>query len=305
MNFNYIGKLSISNFSKKVKNINSWEDYQFRQKTYEVHKYTKTIPLIFDEDFKHKDPTYHKQYNNYKEEIEKIKKVFTKKFGQGYIIRAILVNLPAQKIIPEHIDGGDSLNSCKRIHVPLITNDKILFTVGYETKNLKVGEMWENRELLKLIIPKPKFIILYRPVLECLASFVKITKAKDNEILCEQLLDRDDNFGRSLWSIQNIIKSKEDYILIKYNDFVLNPNAEVKKIFNFLKTPFETLKTSNINQFSINNIEYNDDIFEVPLHTIRTNRIKKDIYKIEDYLPKKLIEKYSEVDKSILQHEYK
>ena len=138
MNFNYIGKLSISNFSKKVKNINSWEDYQFRQKTYEVHKYTKTIPLIF-----HKDPTYHKQYNNYKEEIEKIKKVFTKKFGQGYIIRAILVNLPAQKIIPEHIDGGDSLNSCKRIHVPLITNDKILFTVGYETKNLKVGEMWE------------------------------------------------------------------------------------------------------------------------------------------------------------------
>jgi len=143
MNFNYIGKLSISNFSKKVNHINSWEDYQFRQKTYEVHKYTKTIPLIFDEDFKHKDPTYHKQYNNYKEEIEKIKKVFTKKFGQGYIIRAILVNLPAQKIIPEHIDGGDSLNSCKRIHVPLITNDEILFTVGDETRNLKVGEMWE------------------------------------------------------------------------------------------------------------------------------------------------------------------
>ena len=163
----------------------------------------------------------------------------------------------------------------------------------------------KNLELLKLIIPKPKFIILYRPVLECLASFVKITKAKDNEILCEQLLDRDDNFGRSLWSIQNIIKSKENYILIKYDDFVLNPNAEVKKIFNFLKIPFETLKTSNINQFSINNVEYNDDIFEVPLHTIRTNTIKKNIYKIEDYLPKKIIEKYSEVDKSILQHEYK
>ena len=51
----------------------------------------------------------------------------------------------------------------------------------------------KNLELLKLIIPKPKFIILYRPVLECLASFVKITKAKDNEILCEQLLDRADN----------------------------------------------------------------------------------------------------------------
>ena len=33
-----------------------------------------------------------------------------------------------------------------------------------------------NLELLKLIIKKPKFIILYRPILECLASFIKIEK---------------------------------------------------------------------------------------------------------------------------------
>jgi hypothetical protein len=31
-----------------------------------------------------------------------------------------------------------------------------------------------NLELLKLIIKKPKFVIIYRPVLECLASFIKI-----------------------------------------------------------------------------------------------------------------------------------
>ena len=86
-------------------------------------------------------------------------------------------------------------------------------------KVIALSRSKKNLQLLKLIIPKPKFIILYRPVLECLASFVKITKAKDNEILCEQLLNRDDNFGRSLWSIQNIIKSKEDYILIKYDKY--------------------------------------------------------------------------------------
>ena len=163
----------------------------------------------------------------------------------------------------------------------------------------------KNLQLLKLIIPKPKFIILYRPVLECLASFVRITNFKNNEILCEQLLSRDNNFGKSLWSVQNIISNKEDYIIIKYNDFVSNPNVEIEKIFNFLKIPFKTLKTSNINKFLINNVRYNDDVFGIPLHDIRTNKIEKNSYKIEDYLSNKIIEKYSEADKIILQHEYK
>jgi len=142
-------------------------------------------------------------------------------------------------------------------------------------------------------------------VLECLASFVRITNFKNNEILCEQLLSRDNNFGKSLWSVQNIISNKEDYIIIKYNDFVSNPNVEVEKIFNFLKIPFKTLKTSNINKFLINNVRYNDDVFGIPLHDIRTNKIEKNSYKIEDYLSNKIIEKYSEADKIILQHEYK
>ena len=142
-------------------------------------------------------------------------------------------------------------------------------------------------------------------MLECLASFVRITNFKNNEILCEQLLSRDNNFGKSLWSVQNIISNKEDYIIIKYNDFVSNPNVEIEKIFNFLKIPFKTLKTSNINKFLINNVRYNDDVFGIPLHDIRTNKIEKNSYKIEDYLSNKIIEKYSEADKIILQHEYK
>ena len=171
----------------------------------------------------------------------------------------------------------------------------------------------KNLQLLKLIIPKPKFIILYRPVLECLASFIKVinpsANAKNNEMLCDYLLSRDDNIGKSMWSIQNIISNKEDYIIINYDDFVLNPNVEVKKIFKFLKIPFKSLNTSNISQFSINDVQYNDGVFNTffgePLHTIRNNKIEKNSYKIEDYLPKKIIEKYSEVDKTILQHEYK
>ena len=143
MNFNYLGKKDVSTIADKVKKITEWDRYTFRQKTYEVHQHTKTIPLIFDEDFKHNNPTYHSTYKDYEKDIKKFERFFTKKLGEGYIIRAILVNLLAKKNIPEHIDKGFSLDMCKRIHIPIITNNKVFFDVGGEKINLKKGEMWE------------------------------------------------------------------------------------------------------------------------------------------------------------------
>jgi len=143
MNFNYIGKTNITTLKNKIKKITEWDKYTFRQKTYDVHKHTRTIPLIFDEDFRHENPTYHFDYKTYKNEINKFKNIFSKKFGKGYIIRAILVNLRAQKNIPNHIDNSASLDICKRIHIPIITNNKVFFNVGGERINLKKGEMWE------------------------------------------------------------------------------------------------------------------------------------------------------------------
>ena len=143
MNFNYVGKTNVTSLIKKVKKIMDWNTYQFRQKTFDVHQYTKTLPLIFDEDFRQTNPTYHTKYSEYKKEMEKFKNIFSKKFGKGYIIRAILVNLPSQKNIPTHIDNGDSLHFCKRIHIPVVTDNKVYFDVGEEKRNLKTGEMWE------------------------------------------------------------------------------------------------------------------------------------------------------------------
>ena len=150
MNFNYIGKTDVSTIASKVKKINIWDDYIFRQKTYDVHKYTKTIPLIFDEDFRNHNPTYHFNYSIYKNEMNKFKNIFSKKFGKGYIIRALLVNLEAQKNIPNHIDNSFSLDICKRIHIPIITNNKVIFNVGEEKINLKKGEMWEINNSKKI-----------------------------------------------------------------------------------------------------------------------------------------------------------
>jgi hypothetical protein len=153
-----------------------------------------------------------------------------------------------------------------------------------------------NLQLLKSIIKKPKFIILYRPVLECLASFIKIEKPIDVELRCNQLLQKEDIIGKSLWSIKNIIQNKEDHIIINYNDLVNNTNDTLKKIFNYLEVEFENIDINNIKQFSTNNISYDDNVLPFDLHTIRTNNIEFNKYNIKDYLPLNIIKKYSNLD---------
>ena len=140
--FKYVGEIDASTIVKKVDSISSsWEEFDYRQNTYQVHQHTQTIPILFDADFRLSTPS--KWYPLFEEHLRKLQDIAAKFYGDGYIIRCILTNLKANKNIAPHIDGGDSLITCKRIHVPIITTDKVLFTVGGEEKNMRVGEMWE------------------------------------------------------------------------------------------------------------------------------------------------------------------
>ena len=153
-----------------------------------------------------------------------------------------------------------------------------------------------NLILLKSIIKKPKFIILYRPVLECLASFIKIEKPTNVQERCEYLMGKDGMIGKSLLSIKNIIKEKEDYIIINYLDLIKKTSNEINKIYKFLNIDNFNHKFTNFNEFSTNNIKYNDSVLNAPLHKIRTNKIKINKYKIKDYLPANIIKNYSNLD---------
>ena len=153
-----------------------------------------------------------------------------------------------------------------------------------------------NLMLLKKIIKKPKFIIMYRPVLECLASFIKIEKPIDVEERCHVLMNFENAskpssgmLAKYLWSIKNIIKENEDHLIINYNEFIKNPKKTISNVSKFIGVPLKLNK--KIEQFKINNLFYQDDI-----HKIRTNIIEKNKYSIEKYLPNKIIETYSNLD---------
>jgi len=130
--FTYIGKTDVPELPPGL----DWDNYTYRQKTYRVHSQTKTIPLIWDEKLQG-EIIYHSEYPYFKEFLQSLP------LGKGYLQSAILINLPAGKSIPLHIDAAPFFKKFKRIHIPLITNKDCLFTVGEETRHLKQGEIWE------------------------------------------------------------------------------------------------------------------------------------------------------------------
>jgi hypothetical protein len=153
-----------------------------------------------------------------------------------------------------------------------------------------------NLNILKFIINKPRFIILYRPVLECLASFIKIEKPNNIELRCHELMKIDGTIGKGLWSIKNIIKEKEAYIIINYLDLVKTPLNQIKKIYKFLNIDSFKHNIKDFNYFSVNGIKYDDSVLPSTLHIIRTDKIELNKYNIKDYLPANIIKQYSNLD---------
>ena len=115
-----------------------------REQTYEVHKQTQALLLIHDEDFRHYNPTYHDLYSEFRKELKPIFDFISDHFGgDGYIVRALFARLKGHGRIDTHTDGLFSLLKCHRIHIPIVTNDQVVFTIGGESKVLGEGEMWE------------------------------------------------------------------------------------------------------------------------------------------------------------------
>jgi hypothetical protein len=168
-----------------------------------------------------------------------------------------------------------------------------------------------NLELIKQYSPtEPKFIILVRDVLEVLASFIKWSEETPNNFLdhetnkgsreekCEFLMRPDLQIVQEYSSIFNILKneSKDSYILVDYNCFVSDPRSQILKIYDFLQLDLFDHDYNNISQFSTNGINYDDSVVGENLHRVKQNGIYKSNYLIEQYLPRTVIEKYSNLN---------
>ena len=139
-NFKYYETYNVTNILNQLTDLD-WNEFTFRQKTFDVHSETLTIPILWDNE--KTQLKYWKDYNNFKNDLDSIGDILTTKIGEGHIETAILINLPKSKKINSHTDVGAYFEDRNRIHIPIITNDMCVFEVNGEKVNMKQGEIWE------------------------------------------------------------------------------------------------------------------------------------------------------------------
>ena len=146
-NFRFIGNFDVLNIVDRLKDLN-WNYFTWRQENRSGLEHTETIPLIWENNFRYYNPWEY--LDSFKDELEKIKVIITKAVGPGDYITAVFTKLYAGHDISPHIDIGQPFRDNPRIHIPITTNTNCLFTVGDETVNMKVGEMWEINNFNKV-----------------------------------------------------------------------------------------------------------------------------------------------------------
>lgn len=163
--------------------------------------------------------------------------------------------------------------------------------------NLRILEQYCPNEI-KIICP-------VRSVNEILASF--IVKYKESgridiknkfevEKVCENLMENDGIITRSVWSVNNLSKKeyKNKVHFIHYDDFCDNPKKEIDLIYDFLNIKKFKHNFTNIKEYKVNGISYNDDILGCKLHDVKTN-VSKTEHEISDILPQSIIKRYESV----------
>ena len=158
--YRQIGTISPVALQKAVAEITEaeWTAFAGRQQAFTVHQATHSIPLIYDPDMRHEDPTRHEALERFGSLLQDAMTAIRNHFeadppagtdGSGYFIRVVLVRLAARSTIKSHRDHGYSLARTHRIHLPIITNPAVDFGISGNVRHLPAGELWEvnNRKV--------------------------------------------------------------------------------------------------------------------------------------------------------------
>lgn len=151
INFIKLGEIGIHRILEEMENGLDWESYKFRQQRYKDHSETLTVPLIWSEGFSEIRPW--PEYERFRPLLIPVFDLIREKLGDGVVLTAILINLPAGASIGRHRDMnpvGKRFNLCHRIHIPLITNEMCIFEIEGEEINMKQGEIWEISNTIKM-----------------------------------------------------------------------------------------------------------------------------------------------------------
>ena len=149
-----------------------------------------------------------------------------------------------------------------------------------------------------------KVIVLVRDLIDVLASFVKWFEneptaypnklGKNIEEKLWALMDKNGSIAKELIAIQNAFNYKEICHFIKYDDLVKNPQQTITNLYQFLDEPLYPHQFSNLKQFQLNGMGYDDKELGNNLHMIRTE-VRKEDNPYKSMIPKSIVDAYGHI----------
>jgi hypothetical protein len=168
---------------------------------------------------------------------------------------------------------------------------------------------WDN--LSNYLNPKGKVILTMRPILEVLASFVKLAKAtekvtgqlpylnndlwvshyrKPDDAVVDNLMIANGEIDRALFCIANLLKNHNDRVCVVWLDeLTKSPESTLSKIYNFLELPSYNHTFNNIKEVDKHNDLSGYGI--IGLHDIK-KKLAKSKTEPSEILSNYVIQKY-------------
>ena len=147
-------------------------------------------------------------------------------------------------------------------------------------------------------------IVLVRDVLDVLASYIKwfeneptsfLNRYKTLDEKLSQVMIKDGAVAKELMSIQYLLQHPEMAVFVKYDDLVENPEREIKKVYSFLKLPYYQHRFTDLDQITVNGLQYNDSIMGKNMHTIRIEKIMKVDNYYKSMIPERFVKEYGHI----------
>lgn len=125
----------------------AWNEDQYRQDKYEVHRQTESIVLVFTDGSNWPKSTVQKEpgWDRLADvAVPLMHAIIAKHYPKGgTIIRAMAAKLLAGGRIDPHHDQHPSFHCGHRIHIPITTNPRVRFMIDGRPYQFKVGEVYE------------------------------------------------------------------------------------------------------------------------------------------------------------------
>ena len=171
-----------------------------------------------------------------------------------------------------------------------------------------------NLNLARLLNPEVRIILPYRPIVEILASFIRLARKNPevnfidrglssndfyssyyrtlDDARCDYLMRPNGEIDQALLSLALSKEYPENFLLINYHDLISSPASIFSEIYKFLQIPefthtFKRLKQDERHLFD-------SEVFGIPdLHNIRSE-IKSTSLKPESVLSDYVVNKYGQ-----------